>query len=214
MIKTMHKSLFVTMEGIDGAGTTTHSKLLAGFLALKGLKVYLTQEPSSSEIGKLLRKFLNDKRIPASTDALLFAADRVLHYKEEIKKKCEEGYIVISDRYVESSIAYQSSQSDEITIEWVENLNMFAGEPDLTILLDIDPKISLSRKNQEFLEKFEDTSLLDKVRQVYLTRAEKLGYFVINTHNIIELVQTEIQKIVLNKLKEKGFSIKKSRNLL
>jgi len=212
MIKTMHKSLFVTMEGIDGAGTTTHSKLLAGFLALKGLKVYLTQEPSSSEIGKLLRKFLNDKRIPASTDALLFAADRVLHYKEEIKKKCEEGYIVISDRYVESSIAYQSSQSDEITIEWVENLNMFAGEPDLTILLDIDPKISLSRKNQEFLEKFEDTSLLDKVRQVYLTRAEKLGYFVINTHNIIELVQTEIQKIVLNKLKEKGFSIKKSRN--
>ena len=212
MIKTMHKSLFVTMEGIDGAGTTTHSKLLAGFLALKGLKVYLTQEPSSSEIGKLLRKFLNDKRIPASTDALLFAADRVLHYKEEIKKKCEEGYIVISDRYVESSIAYQSSQSDEITIEWVENLNMFAGEPDLTILLDIDPKISLSRKNQEFLEKFEDTSLLDKVRQVYLTRAEKLGYFVINTHNIIELVQTEIQKIVLNKLKEKGFSIKKLRN--
>jgi len=212
MIKTMHKSLFVTMEGIDGAGTTTHSKLLAGFLALKGLKVYLTQEPSSSEIGKLLRKFLNDKRIPASTDALLFAADRVLHYKEEIKKKCEEGYIVISDRYVESSIAYQSSQSDEITIEWVENLNMFAGKPDLTILLDIDPKISLSRKNQEFLEKFEDTSLLDKVRQVYLTRAEKLGYFVINTHNIIELVQTEIQKIVLNKLKEKGFSIKKSRN--
>jgi len=199
------------MEGIDGAGTTTHSKLLAGFLALKGLKVYLTQEPSSSEIGKLLRKYLKDERIPASTDALLFAADRVLHYKEEIKKKCEEGYIVISDRYVESSIAYQSSQSDEISIEWVENLNMFAGKPDLTILLDIDPKISLSRKNQEFLEKFEDTSLLDKVRKVYLTRAEKLGYSVINTHNIIELVQTEIQKIVLNKLKEKGFSIKKSR---
>ena len=212
MIKTMHKSLFVTMEGIDGAGTTTHSKLLAGFLSVKGLKTYLTQEPSSSEIGKLLRKYLKDKRIPASTDALLFAADRVLHYKEEIKKKCEEGYIVISDRYVESSIAYQSSQSDEITIEWVENLNIFAGEPDLTILLDIDPKISLSRKNQEFLEKFEDTTLLDKVRQVYLTRAEKLGHSIINTNNIIELVQTEIQKIVLNKLKEKGISIKKSRN--
>ena len=212
MIKTMHKSLFVTMEGIDGAGTTTHSKLLAGFLALKGLKVYLTQEPSSSEIGKLLRKFLNDKRIPASTDALLFAADRVLHYKEEIKKKCEEGYIVISDRYVESSIAYQSSQSDEITIEWVEKLNIFAGEPDLTILLDIEPKISLSRKKQEFLEKFEDTTLLDKVRQVYITRAEKLGHSIVNTNNIIELVQTEIQNIVLNKLKEKGISIKKSRN--
>ena len=209
MIKTMRKSLFVTLEGVDGAGTTTHSKLLAGFLSLNGLKTYLTQEPSSSEIGKLLRIYLKDERIPASTDALLFAADRVLHYKNEIKKKLEEGYIVISDRYIESSIAYQSSQSDEITIEWIENLNLFAGEPDITIILDIDPKISLSRKNQEFLEKFEDTSLLDKVRQVYLTRAEKLGYSIINTHNIIELVQTEIQKIVLNKLKEKGFSIKK-----
>ncbi len=212
MIKTMDRSLFIVLDGIDGSGTSTHSKLLAGFLSLKGLKTYLTQEPSSSEIGKLLRIYLKDERIPASTDALLFAADRVLHYKNEIKKKIEEGYIVISDRYLESSIAYQSSQSDEITIEWVENLNLFAGEPDLTFILDIDPKISLSRKNQEFLEKFEDTSLLDKVRRVYLTRAEKLGYSVINTNNIIELVQTEIQKIVLNKLKEKGISIKKSRN--
>jgi len=212
MIKTMYQSLFIVLDGIDGSGTSTHSKLLAGFLSLNGLKTYITQEPSSNEIGKLLRIYLKDERIPASTDALLFAADRVLHYKNEIKKKLEEGYIVISDRYLESSIAYQSSQSDEITIEWIENLNLFAGEPDLTIILDIDPKISLSRKNQEFLEKFEDTSLLDKVRQVYLTRAEKLGYSIINTNNIIELVQTEIQKIVLDKLKEKGFVIKKSRN--
>ena len=209
MIKAMHQSLFIVLDGIDGSGTTTHCKLLAGFLSVKGFRTYLTHEPSSSEIGKLLRIYLKDERIPASTDALLFAADRVLHYKKEIKKKCEDGYIVISDRYIESSIAYQSCQSDEITIEWVENLNIFAGEPDLTIILDIDPKISLSRKNQEYLEKFEDTSLLDKVRQVYLTRAEKLGYSIINTNNIIELVQTEIQKIVLNKLKEKGFFIKK-----
>jgi dTMP kinase len=212
MIKTMHKTLFIVLDGIDGSGTSTHCNLLAGFLSLKGLKTYLTHEPSSSEIGKLLRIYLKDEKIPASTDALLFAADRVLHYKNEIKEKLEEGYIVISDRYIESSIAYQSSQSDEITIEWVKNLNLFAGEPDLTIILDIDPKISLSRKNQEFLEKFEDTSLLDKVRRVYLARAEKLGYSIINTNNIIELVQTEIQEIVLNKLKEKGIVIKKSRN--
>jgi dTMP kinase len=208
MIKTMHRSLFIVLDGIDGSGTSTHCKLLVGFLNLKCLKTYLTQEPSSSEVGKLLRIYLKDERIPASTDALLFAADRVIHYENEIKTKLEEGYIVISDRYIESSIAYQSSQSDEISIEWVKNLNIFAGEPDLTIILDIDPKISLSRKNQEFLEKFEDTSLLDKVRRVYLTRAEKLGYAVINTNNIIEMVQAEIQNIVLNKLKEKGLFIK------
>lgn len=205
MIKTMHQSLFIVLDGIDGSGTSTHCKLLAGFLSLKGLKTYVTQEPSDSEIGKLLRTYLKDERIPASTDALLFAADRVLHYKNDIKKKLEDGYIVISDRYLESSIAYQSSQSDEITIDWVNDLNQFAGKPDLTIILDIDPKMSLSRKNQDFLEKFEDTSLLDKVRRVYLSRAKKLGYIIINTNNIIELVQNEIQNIVLNKLKEKDF---------
>ncbi|MBY8982538.1 MAG: dTMP kinase [Candidatus Lokiarchaeota archaeon] len=201
----MHQSLFIVLDGIDGSGTSTHCKLLAGFLSLKGLKTYVTQEPSDSEIGKLLRTYLKDERIPASTDALLFAADRVLHYKNDIKKKLEDGYIVISDRYLESSIAYQSSQSDEITIDWVNDLNQFAGKPDLTIILDIDPKMSLSRKNQDFLEKFEDTSLLDKVRRVYLSRAKKLGYIIINTNNIIELVQNEIQNIVLNKLKEKDF---------
>jgi len=79
MIKTMHQSLFIVLDGIDGSGTSTHCKLLAGFLSLKGLKTYVTQEPSDSEIGKLLRTYLKDERIPASTDALLFAADRVLH---------------------------------------------------------------------------------------------------------------------------------------
>ncbi|GAG98349.1 unnamed protein product, partial [marine sediment metagenome] len=139
----MQHSIFIVLDGIDGSGTSTHSKLLAGFLSTKGLKIYLTQEPSNNDIGKLLRVYLRNAKIPASTDALLFAADRVLHFENQIKKKMEEGYIIISDRYIESSIAYQSSQSEEITIEWVKNLNLFAGKPDLTIILDIDPKISL-----------------------------------------------------------------------
>ena len=204
----MRKSLFIAIEGIDGAGSTTHCKLLAGFLSTKGLKIYLTQEPSNSDIGKLLRVYLKDDKIPASTDALLFAADRVLHFENEIKKKMEEGYIVISDRYIESSIAYQSSQSEEITIDWVKNLNIFAGKPDLTIILDIDPKISLVRKDHKILDKFEDTSLLDKVRQIYITRAKKEEYIVVNTDDIIEIVQAKIQEIVLDKLNDIGFQIK------
>ena len=118
----MQQTLFIVLDGIDGSGTTTHSRLLAGFLSLKGLKVHLTHEPSNSEIGKLLRNFLKDDKIPPSTDALLFAADRDLHYRNEIKMKLEEGYIVISDRYIESSIIYQSCQSEKITIEWVKSL--------------------------------------------------------------------------------------------
>ena len=203
------KSFFIVLDGIDGSGTSTHSKLLFGFLELFNLKVYLTQEPSSNEIGLLIRKYLKNKDIPPSTDALMFAADRDLHYRNEIKPKLDQGYIVISDRYVESSLIYQSLQSQEISLEWVKVLNKFATPPDLTIILDIDPKISLSRKTQENLEKFEDTTFLDKVRALYLSRAEKNNYFVINTDDIIEMVQGKIQKIVVESLKNKGFEIKK-----
>jgi len=202
------KSFFIVLDGIDGSGSSTHSKLLCGFLELFNLKVYLTQEPSNNEIGLLLRKFLKNKDIPPSTDALMFAADRDLHYRNEIKPKLDQGYIVISDRYVESSLIYQSLQSQEISLEWVKILNKFAALPDLTIILDIDPKISLSRKTQENLEKFEDTTFLDKVRALYLSRAKKNNYFIINTDDIIEIVQGRIQQIVVESLKIKGFEIK------
>ncbi|NVM17868.1 MAG: dTMP kinase [Candidatus Lokiarchaeota archaeon] len=205
----MQHSIFIVLDGIDGSGTSTHSKLLAGFLSLKGLNVYITQEPSNSDIGKLLRTYLKDDRIPASTDALLFAADRVIHFENEIKEKLEEGYIVISDRYIESSIAYQSSQSEKLTIDWVKDLNKFAGKPDLTIILDIDPKLSIARKHHKVLDKFEDTSLLEKVRQVYLNRAKNEGYCVIYTDDIIEIVQAKIQEVVIEKLDQRGIQIKK-----
>jgi len=170
-------------------------------MSSKKFKVHVTQEPSKNEIGVLLRKFLKDNSIPPTTDALLFAADRDLHYHNEIKKKLDEGYIVISDRYLESSIIYQSLQSDDISIDWVEELNKFVGRPDLTILLDIDPKVAMARKSGA-LEKFEETPFLDKVRDLYLKRAKKKGDFVINTDDIIEFTQKQIQKIVINKLKK------------
>ena len=196
----MNESIFIVLDGIDGSGTTTHSKLLAGYLMSKKVKVHITHEPSNSEIGVLLRKYLKNRDIPPSTDALLFAADRVLHFKNEIQQKLDEGYTVISDRYVESSIVYQSCQSDDISIEWVKEINKFAVKPDLTIILDIDPKISLARKNQEEFEKFEDTSFLDNVRKAYLKRAKEENYCVINTDDIIELAQNKIQIIVNNRL--------------
>jgi len=205
MRKMDKKSFFLVLDGIDGSGTTTHSKMLVSYLEMLGFKVHLTQEPSKNEIGLLLRQFLKNNEIPPSTDALLFAADRDLHYKKEIKPKLDHGFIVVSDRYIESSIIYQSVQSDEISIEWIKQINKFARSPDLTIILDIDPKISLARKSQEILEKFEDTKFLDKVRTLYLDRAEAEGYHIVNTNEIIEIVQQEIQTIVIKKLKEKGF---------
>lgn len=195
------KSLFIVLDGGDGAGTTTHSHLLKGFLESKGLKVFLTQEPSKSKIGILIREFLKNKEIPPTTDALLFAADRDLHYKGEIENKLNDGYIVISDRYLESSIVYQSAHSDKITIDWVKEINKFVGLPDITIILDIDPKIALARKIDEDLEKFEDPKILNKVRNLYLLRAKQKGYHIISSDDIIEIVQEKIQEIIIDKLK-------------
>lgn len=199
-------SLFIVLDGIDGSGTTTHSKLLYGFLESMGFKVHLTKEPSDSEIGQLIRKNLKNQNIPPTTDALMFAADRDLHYRMEIKEFLSKGFIVISDRYIESSIVYQSIQSDEMSVDWVKTINKFAGKADLTIILDIDPKISLARKSTTF-EKFENDSFLNKVRNLYLVRAKEEGYFVIDTNEIIEFVQQKIQEIVLRKLNEKGVKV-------
>ena len=196
-----HKAFFIVLDGGDGAGTSTHGQLLAGFLEHKGFKVHLTQEPSRSEIGKILRKFLKDKEIPPTTDALLFAADRDLHYHNEIKKKLDEGYIVISDRYIESSIIYQSVQSDNISVEWIKQLNKFVGQPDLTIILDVDSEIAIARKNEQELEKFENILFLEKVRNLYLARAKQENYHIVSSDDIIEFVQEKIQKIVLDKLR-------------
>lgn len=198
---------FIVLEGIDGSGTTTHSQLLLKFLEEKGLNVYLTQEPSSSIIGDLLKKILLDENIPPETDALLFAADRLIHYKNEIVKKLGDGYIVISDRYLESSIVYQSSQTDEISIEWIENINRFVGMPDITIILDLPPEVSLKRKLSHLKstgknkEKFENQDFLVKVRSRFLERAKEKGYKIINSENSIESVQREIQNYIKSQLK-------------
>ncbi|TXT53361.1 MAG: putative thymidylate kinase [Promethearchaeota archaeon] len=190
------KGLFIVLDGIDGCGSTTHSRILAEHLKVQNYKVHLTHEPTDTDLGILIRKYLKDKTIPSYTDALLFAADRALHYFTEIQKKLDEGYIVISDRYKESSIVYQSLQSEEITVEWVKKINKFVGKPDITIILDIDPKLSLARKHNMDLEKFEDIKFLKEVRRVFLERAEEENYYVISSDDIIELVQTKIQKIV------------------
>jgi dTMP kinase len=197
------KGLFIVLDGIDGCGSTTHSRILAEHLKVQGNKVHLTHEPTDYDIGILIRKYLKDESIPSYTDALLFAADRALHYHNEIKKKLEEDYTVISDRYIESSIVYQSVQSHDISIKWVKTINKFVKKPDITIILDVDPKISLARKHDKSLEKFEESTFLKEVREVFLKRAEKENYFVVNSDDIIEIVQDKIQNIVKNQIKHR-----------
>jgi dTMP kinase len=189
----MRKGNFIVLEGIDLSGKTTHSKKLANWIKSKNYRVVATEEPTAGSIGKIIRKYLNFGIGSPAVYALLFAADRMEHIEKVINPLLSEGVIVISDRYVESSIAYQVAEGLEV--EWIESINRFAIEPDLTILLDIDPEIALARK-KEVRDSFENVEFLKKVRQIYLERARMKKYPVINSNRTMEIVHQDIVRCV------------------
>ncbi len=144
-------SRFVVIEGLDGAGTTTQCAALARELRAQGREVVTTREPSDGPIGKLIRQALTrqlglaakKKPLTPETLALMFAADRVDHVAREIKPALQNGAVVLSDRYLLSSLAYQGSQ---LPIAWVEEINAMARVPDLTLFLEIDPELGAQRR--------------------------------------------------------------------
>ncbi len=189
----MQQGLFIAIEGIDGSGTTTHTKLLSKWLRKKGIAVVETHEPTDERIGRLIREILRDTTVPPAIDALLFAADRIDNTLNKIQPALDQGKIVISDRYVESSFAYQCSSG--LDREWVQNLNRYALTPNITLLLDISPTIALSRKRRpKPKEKFEHVAFLEKVRQIFIERAQENGFKIIDAEGSIKEVQSQIQK--------------------
>ena len=154
----MSNGRFIVLEGIDGAGTTTHTKRLASALKSQQVPVHHTREPSDGPIGVLLRQILTRRVVvPGMTDyrppswqsmALLFAADRMDHLQAEIEPNLAEGVCVISDRYDYSSVAYQtlSAEAGPDAVEWVKTLNRYAKRPDLTIVLDVTAEVSAQRR--------------------------------------------------------------------
>jgi dTMP kinase len=139
-----------------------------------------------------MRRYLLERDAPSATDALLFAADRIEHIERVIKPALAEGRVVVSDRYLESSIAYQSSQG--LPIEWLLSINKYALRPSLNIILDIDPEKSLLRK-AKLTDKFEDSTFLRKVRSAFLTRAKSEKYPVVGTSGSLEEAQERIRNI-------------------
>lgn len=173
------KNLFIALEGIDGSGKSTQTKLLTEQLTARGHKVYSTFEPTNNYIGKLIREILRgnakaDHRVIAG----LFVADRLDHLLNEeygIVKKLDEGYTVIMDRYLFSSYAYQGAHMD---IDWVIQANaMSAGilRPDANIFIDVSPEVSMHRvhTNRESVELFETLDSLKLVRAKYMEAFEK-----------------------------------------
>jgi dTMP kinase len=147
---------FVVLEGIDGAGTTTHVGRLAERLRALRVPVRATREPSDGPVGVLVRQVLTGRvvvpggRAPGwATMALLFAADRMDHVESEIEPFILEGGVMLSDRYDASSLAYQSVSSgadSKEAVEWIRSLNRYVRRPDLTIVLDVPPETATERR--------------------------------------------------------------------
>ena len=160
------KGAFVCIEGLDGCGKTTQAKLLAKKLRKSHNAVY-TAEPSRGKIGTFIRNrcLYGEKRVSTAIEALLFAADRVEHVENEVLPALNDGRLVISDRYVYSSLAYQGIAG--LSIEWIEQINKHALKPDLAVLIDVDPKTVMRRlKPQRSV--MENIETQQKVRDVYL----------------------------------------------
>lgn len=179
--------LFVVVEGIDGSGSTTHTKLLGKALRQRGLKVVETFEPSPGPIGSMIRQVLQRRLFVAdatgprafawSTMALLFAADRMDHLDSTIVPALREGAIVLSDRYDLSSLAYQSvtSPNGDKVVPWIRELNAAALRPDLTIVIDVPVEVAEERRRARGgpEEMFETRELQTRLCAVY-DEAEKL----------------------------------------
>ncbi len=195
------KGYLIAVEGIDGSGTTTQSKLLYQWFIERGIPTIHTEEPQADRpIGKLIRDFLSQGGSSPEVDALLFAADRADHVARVIFPHISRGYVVVCDRYLESSIAYQTAQG--LSPEWILEINRFALPADLVVILDLPVEQALSRLAGRSLEKFENASFLEKVRRNYLKRAAEKGYPVVDASKSIEHVQAEIRQLVVERFPE------------
>lgn len=196
------KGFFITIDGIDGAGGSTQVKMLVEKLNCLGYSAIATKEPNPrGPIEPIIRELLKKPSLSPELEALLFAADRIYHVELFIKPWLMEGKIVVSDRYLESSIAYQTSQGLEE--DWILSINRGAIIPDLSIILDVDPEISLKRKAITF-ERFENVEFLRKVRKKFLERADRMGYKVIDASKSISEVHEEVLETVLKALNKRS----------
>lgn len=191
------KGKLVSIEGIDGCGKTTHTKLLAEWLRAKGYRVVVTDEPTDGIIGRIIKRALRGEiRLQVTTEALLFAADRIQHIDEVIRPALKAGKIVITERYFYSSLAYQSARG--LSMTWLESINRAALKPNLSILIDLPADVAFQRiKRSRRLDKFEqDMKLQRLVRSNYLRIARLRGLKIVNGARNKDEVQADIRKVV------------------
>jgi len=193
------KGAFICIEGLDGCGKTTQTKLLARKLR-NGYNAFYTAEPSHGKIGTFIRKrcLYGEKRLSSVTEALLFAADRLEHVENEVLPALQQGRLVISDRYVYSSLAYQGAAG--LSLDWIEKINEHALRADFAIFIDVDPQIVMRRlkRTRSVMENLETQQ---KVREIYLKFVEKGDLFRIDGNKPKSEVAAKLFRVTLKFLK-------------
>lgn len=203
----MKRGVFISFEGIEGSGKSTQAQLLKEYLMKSGYKVKLTIEPGGTGIGEKIREILlstENKNMVPLAELLLYNASRIQHIEEVITPSLKEGFIVITDRFTDSTIAYQGygrglSLELIIEIDRLVNNNM---RPDLTILLDLDVREGLKRNkglNKKDRLELEDIEFHERVRKGYLDIASKeTGRIkVFNASEDIQVINEKVKKEVV-----------------
>jgi dTMP kinase len=203
--------MFITLEGPEGSGKTSHIPYLVEFLREKGYTVFPTREPGGTSIGEQIREVIHDLKnaeMHPRTETLLYQAARAQIVEQVLKPRLATGEIVLSDRYFDSTIAYQGYGHGQ-DLEQIRQLVRYATgglTPDLTILLDLDVEIGLQRKSKQEEWNRMDAYTLDfhkRVRAGYLelVREEPERWKVVDASQKWETVQTELKKVILPALK-------------
>ena len=196
------RGVFICIEGLDASGKTTQARRLVENLQKMGFDVVYTAEPTYSEIGKYIRRYVlkRKKRVPSVVEALLFALDRVNHVEKRIKPALRDGKIVVSDRYVFSSLAYQGAAG--LDLRWIEEINKFALLPDLAIYIDVPPEVVARRIRKRWKSVMETLQNQQRVRDIYMKLVESGKLTRVNGNRPKNEVSGDILKIVLNFLRK------------
>ena len=194
---------FITFEGVDGAGKSTHLAWFADTLRQRGIDVLVTREPGGTPLGEALREILLHQPMHAETEALLMFAARREHVEQVIKPALQRGTWVISDRFSDASFAYQGGGRG-VAVEKLEQLERWVHadlQPDLTLLFDIPVEVARQRlSNNVSLDRFEQeqSEFFDKVRNAYLARSQKnpARFAIIRAEKSPEEVKASLEKVV------------------
>jgi dTMP kinase len=199
----MSKAKFITFEGVDGAGKSTHLSWFAETLRERDVDVLLTREPGGTPLGERLREILLNQPMHAETEALLMFAARREHIEQVIRPALDRGTWVISDRFSDASFAYQGGGRglDVGKLEQLEQWTHGGFQPDLTLLFDIPVEIARQRlSNNQSLDRFEQEQLtfFEQVRKAYLDRYAKFPqrFALIDAAQSLEQVKASLEKIV------------------